>query len=199
MTTRPVLAREAFGPEGDPSRHLQLAALAQGLASLAPSPRDRGVVRAIARRRADGERELPDRVVLTPDEGVPGDGWARRPPRDPEAQLAVMSHAVAMLIANGQPITHFGDNLYVELDLDAANLPVGTRLRVGEAVVVVTPKPHNGCAKFQQRFGADALRFVQAPATRHRNLRGIYWRVEAPGEVSVGARIELLARPNVER
>ena len=131
---------------------------------------------------------------LAPDAGVPGDGWARRPPRDPEAELAVMRRDVAELIANGQPITLFGDNLFVDLDISAANLPCGTRLRVGEAVVEVTAKPHNGCVKFRGRFGGDALRFVQAPPTRHLNLRGIYWRVVEAGEVAAGASIAVLSR-----
>ena len=84
-------------------------------------------------RRADGVRETPERTRLSPDDGVPGDDWSRRPPRDPEAQLAVMRRDVAELIANGQPLTLFGDNLFVDLDLSAANLPAGTRLRVGDA------------------------------------------------------------------
>jgi MOSC domain-containing protein YiiM len=133
-------------------------------------------------------------VRLTPEEGVPGDGWTRRPPRDPEAQLAVMRRDVAELIANGQALTLFGDNLFIDLDLSAANLPLGTRLRVGTAIVAVTAKPHNGCVKFKGRFGADALRFVQAPPTRDQNLRGIYWRVLEPGEVGVDAPIRVLSR-----
>jgi MOSC domain-containing protein YiiM len=102
---------------------------------------------------------------------------------------------VAELVAHGQPLTTSGDNLVVELDISAANLPVGTRLRVGEAVVEVTPKPHNGCHKFAKRFGEDALRFVRDPATRHQNLRGMYWQVVAAGEASVGSPIQVLSRP----
>lgn len=131
---------------------------------------------------------------LSPDEGVPGDGWSRRPPRDPEAQLAVMRRDVAELIANGQPLSLFGDNLLVDLDISAANLPAGTRLRVGAALVEVTAKPHNGCVKFKGRFGPDALHFVQATPTRNQNLRGIYWRVVAPGEAGVGDQIEVIFR-----
>jgi MOSC domain-containing protein YiiM len=133
---------------------------------------------------------------LTPEEGVPGDEWNRRNPRHPEAQLTVMRRDVAELVGNGQPLTTSGDNLIIELDVSAANLPVGTRLRVGEAVVEVTPKPHNGCQKFARRFGEDGVRFVQAAATRHLNLRGIYWRVVQAGEAGVGARIEVLSRPD---
>jgi hypothetical protein len=188
------LQREAYGPNGDPTRHLPLSTLTGGLAALPPAPREVGRVALIVRRHPDGARETPALVRLTVEEGVPGDGWMRRPPRELEAQLAVMRRDVAELIANGQPLTHFGDNLFVDLDLSAANLPCGTRLRVGAALVEVTPKPHNGCLKFRDRFGGDALRFVQAPATRDQNLRGIYWRVIEPGEAGTGAALTVLSR-----
>jgi MOSC domain-containing protein YiiM len=188
------LAREAYGPRGDASCHRPFAALEAGLAGLSTSFRDLGRVALIVRRHPDGERETLPRVRLSVEEGVPGDGWNRRPPRDPEAQLAVMRREVAELIANGQPLTVFGDNLFVDLDLADANLPTGSRVRIGAAVVVVTPKPHNGCVKFKGRFGDDALRFVQAPATRPQNLRGIYWKVVEPGDVGVDDPIEVLER-----
>jgi MOSC domain-containing protein YiiM len=133
-------------------------------------------------------------VRLSPEEGVPGDDWLRRPPRKRDAQLAVMRSDVAELIANGQPLTLFGDNLFVALDLSAANLPAGTRIRIGEAVVEMTPEPHDGCAKFRERFGGDALRVVQARPTRNQNLRGVYWRVVEPGEVAVGSELAVLSR-----
>jgi MOSC domain-containing protein YiiM len=185
---------EAYGPEGDATTHRALLDLETGLRALRAPGTDAGVLTLIVRRRPDGVRETPEHVQLSRDEGVPGDGWIRRPPRDPEAQLAVMRRDVAELIANGQPLTHFGDNLFVDLDLSAANLPAGTRLRVGRALVLVTPKPHNGCHKFKGRFGGDALRFVQQKPTRDQNLRGIYWRVAEPGEVSVGDPIQMLSR-----
>ncbi len=188
------LQAEAFGPHGDSSRHLRLAQLEEGLRALPEPPKDSGRLALIVRRRADGMRETPERVRLSPEEGVPGDGWSRRPPRDPEAQLVVMRTDVGELIANGQSLTVFGDNLFVDLDISAANLPVGARLFVGEALVEVTPKPHNGCLKFKGRFGQDALRFVHAKPTRDQNLRGIYWKVVAPGQASVGAPIQVVSR-----
>ena len=185
---------EASGPQGDASRHVPLAELEAGLRAMAACSRDAGRLALIVRRRPDGVRETPRSVRLTPEVGVPGDGWSRRPPRDLVAQLAVMRRPVAELIANGQPLTVFGDNLFVDLDISAANLPTGTRLLVGQAVVEVTPKPHNGCKKFQARFGQDAYRFVQAPPTRDQNLRGIYWRVVEAGEAAVGAEVRVLSR-----
>lgn len=189
------LKAEAYGPEGDASRHRSLAEMESGLGALPAPRRDEGRLELLVRRRADGVRETPQRAYLSVEEGMPGDGWSRRPPRDPEAQLAVMRRDVGELIANGQPLTIFGDNLFVDLDISAANLPVGARLRLGEAVVEVTPKPHNGCHKFAQRFGSEALRFVSAKPTRDQNLRGIYWRIVEPGAAWVGAPIEVIARP----
>ena len=189
------LRKEAYGPDGDCSHHRALAELEAGLRGLPASTGDSGRLALIVRRRPDGVRETPQRVALTPEEGVPGDGWSRRPPRDPDGQLAVMRREVAELIAGGQPLTTFGDNLFVDLDISAANLPLGTRLRVGEAVVEVTPKPHDGCQKFKGRFGLDALRFVQAKPTRDQNRRGIYWKVVEPGEARVGDPIQLISRP----
>jgi MOSC domain-containing protein YiiM len=185
---------DAGGPEGDAAAHRALRDLEAGLRTLRAPGKDAGVVALIVCRRRDGVRETPVRVHLSREEGVPGDGWIRRPPRDPAAQLAVMRRDVAALIANGQPLTLFGDNLFVDLDLSAANLPTGAQLRVGRALVEVTPKPHNGCHKFKGRFGGDALRFVQQGPTRDQNLRGIYWRVAEPGEVSVGDPIQVLER-----
>jgi len=181
------------GPFGDPARHLPLAALEAALAALAPASPTSGRVALLVRRRADGERETPARAWLTRAEGLAGDDWHRRPPRDPEAQLAVLRRDVAELVANGQPLALFGDNLLVDLDLAAAHQAPGACFRVGAALVEATAKPHDGCAKFRQRFGADALRFVQAPTTRACNLRGVYWKVVEDGEVAVGDPIERVA------
>ena len=182
-------------PQGDPAHHLELRALLTGLRALPAAGADRGHVALIVRRLADGSRETPESVRLCSEEGVPGDDWSRRPPRNPEAQLAVMRLGVAELIANGQPLTLFGDNLIVDLDLSAANLPTGSRLRVGAALVEVTPKPHNGCRKFRARFGDGALRLVSIRELRHRNLRGVYLRVIEGGDVAVGDEIRVVHRP----
>ena len=190
----PELTQEAWGPAGDASRHLAADALEAGLRLLPAPPRDEGRLALIVRRRADGVRETPAAVRLDVEDGLPGDGWSRRPPRKPDAQLAVMCRPLAELIAGGQPLSLFGDNLFVDLDLSAANLSEGTRLQVGEAVVAMTAEPHDGCLKFKERFGLDALRFVQDGATRHENRRGVYWRVVESGEVQVGSPVRVLSR-----
>jgi MOSC domain-containing protein YiiM len=177
------------------SFHLPLARLEAGLRMLTEAPKDSGRLILMVRRRPDGSRETPEHHQLTPEEGLGDDAWNRNPSRVTDMQLTVMRRDVAEMIANGQPLTTFGDNLFVELDISAASLPIGSRLRVGTAIVEVTPQPHNGCAKFKARFGADALHFVNAPPTRPLNLRGIYWKVVEAGEAGVGAVIQVLSRP----
>jgi len=179
---------------GDPASFRTLAELEDGLASLPAAPSDSGRVVLVVRRVESGRREFPERVSMTPESGIPGDAWGRQSEPAPEAQLAVMQRDVAQLIANGQPLALFGDNLVLDLDLSARNLPVGSRLWVGDALLEVTPMPHNGCHKFKARFGPDALRFVCMAELRHRNLRGIYLRVVEPGEVGVGDAVEVVFR-----
>jgi MOSC domain-containing protein YiiM len=192
MTTA---GESGFGPAGDPARHLALGWLESGLAALPPAPRDIGRVALVVRRRADKARETLERVELGVATGVPGDAWRRRAQPDPAAELTVMQREVAELIANGQPLTVFGDNLFLDLDLSAENLPPGSRVRCGRALLEVTPRPHDGCRKFAARFGHDALRFVSGRELRPRNLRGIYMRVVAAGEVAVRDVVEVVSRP----
>ncbi|HKQ38426.1 MAG TPA: MOSC domain-containing protein [Verrucomicrobiae bacterium] len=174
--------------------HLSIAELEAGLKALSQPSKDSGRVVMIVCRRAPGAHESVQQVHLSIDDGVTGDEWKRRAGKL-DAQITVIRRDVSALISNGQPLTTSGDNLIVDFDISAENLPVGTRLRVGKAVVEMTPLPHNGCKKFAARFGKDAVIFCQAPPTRHLNLRGIHWKVIEPGEVRVGDTIQVLSRP----
>lgn len=180
-------------PTVDPTRHLDADTLAARFEGLAPMPRDKGTVRLLVARLPERMRGFPQRVTLDAD-GMPGDAWGRDEERDPDAQLAVMAHPVACLIANGQSLGLFGDNLSIDLDLSADNLPPGTTIQLGGARVVVTPMPHNGCAEYARRFGGEALGFISAKERRAAHLRGVYFRVVEPGEVGVGDTVEVLHR-----
>jgi MOSC domain-containing protein YiiM len=175
--------------------HLAYEALEEGLQQLPPPPTDEGTVSLVVARPAVEERRTPARCRLTPEGGVDGDRWAQRENPSPQAQITVMRADVARLFANGQPLSLFGDNLLVELDLSPANLPAGTRLRVGTALCEVTPQPHTGCGKFAARVGQDARDLTAAPAFQDWRLRGLYIRVLEPGDVGPGDPIRVLSRP----
>ena len=179
---------------GDPARFLTLAELKAGLHAMGRARRDDGRVALLLRRGNGGAREVLERARLTPEAGIPADAWERSAKKNPQMQIATMQPRVAELIANGQPLTLFGDCLFLDLDLSTANLPVGSQLAVGGATLEVTPHPHNGCRKFLARFGADALRFVSMPELRDRNLRGIYLSVVVAGDVSAGDGVCVLSR-----
>lgn len=185
------------GSVGNPETFLPCAELERRLALLPPSPSNAGRVILIVKKGPDGRREILTRTNLTPEGGVPGDAWGRAAKPNPETQLAVMQQDLATLIANGQPLALFGDNLFLDLDLSNANLPTGSQVRAGGVLLQVTPFPHNGCKKFRARFGDDALRLVSKPELRHRNLRGIYLRVIEGGEIQIGDPVEVTARAGV--
>lgn len=162
--------------------------------SLPAAPVERGRVDLLVVRTAPGEHATPDAAQLTPEAGVVGDRWVQPMLRDKERQVTLMRTAVAELVCDGQPLHLPGDNLLVDLDLSAHNLPVGTRLRAGTALLEVTKKPHLGCKKFTQRFGADATRWVNTDDAKVQKLRGINCRVIEAGGVRLGDAVEVLAR-----
>jgi MOSC domain-containing protein len=179
---------------GQPERFRSLDELKDALEVL-PRPKDRGHVALLMTRDAGGQRMPLSETRLDPEAGVPGDAWGRAKDRRADMQIAVMEAGVAKLIANGQPLELFGDCLMLDLDLSRQNLPPGSRVRVGQALLEVTPMPHNGCSKFQARFGKDALRFVVMKELRHNNLRGTYMQVLEAGSVRLGDPVEVVSRP----
>lgn len=184
---------ERVHPSGDPSLHLPRGALEARLDALLPPPRDEGTIELIVRRRADGTRDLPTRARLTVESGLEGDLWAAGR-RDPGCQVTAIRADVARVIANGQPVSLFGDNLVVALDLGAANLPPGAMVSIGEALCEVTASPHTGCGLFEGRFGADALAVTLEPSRLPHRLRGVHLRVLRDGAIEVGCRISVVGR-----
>jgi MOSC domain-containing protein YiiM len=174
--------------------------LAAALDEIRQSPSDEGTVELIVRRPAEDEREVLDECTLDLEVGLVGDAWLARGSKampdgsaNPDAQLTLMNARTADVITGSKerwPLA--GDQLYVDLDLSVENLPAGTRLAVGDAVVEVTPEPHTGCAKFSARFGTEALKFVNKSPGRELRLRGVNTRVVTPGAVRTGDAISKL-------
>jgi hypothetical protein len=182
--------------------HLTLAELEAGLPTILQAPRDHGVLELIVRRPAVRAREVVDHGELDPDHGLVGDNWRQRSSKrtadgspHPDMQLNVIGSRLAALVAQVKERWHLaGDQLFVDFDLSAANVPPGTRLSIGSAVIEVTDQPHTGCSKFVERFGLDAMKFVNSPRGRELNLRGVNARVVKPGAIRVGDKVTKVPR-----
>lgn len=180
--------------------HLTPQELAAGLDRILASPSDNGTVELIVRRPALGEREILDEGDLDLRLGLLGDTWITRGSRrsedggpHPDMQLNIMNvRVVALLAQSPERWALAGDQLYVDLDLSAENLPSWTRLALGSAVIEVTDQPHNGCAKFAERFGQDSVRFVNSPVGKEHRFRGINAKVVQPGTVRRGDTVAKL-------
>jgi hypothetical protein len=167
--------------------------LKSGLPEVRATPTDHGTVELIVRRPAEGERELLEEALLDPLEGLVGDRWSPKG-KNPDTALTLMNARAAALVAGPRARWALaGDQLYVELDISYANVPPGTQLSIGEAVIEVTTAPHTGCGKFLRRFGVDAQRLVNSPAGRELNLRGINARVVTGGVIRRGDEIAKLS------
>lgn len=183
--------------EFSPFIHRKPDELTAGLDEIRRSPDDLGSLELIVRRPAEDEREIVATGELDTRRGLVGDTWHLRPnPRSedggphPDKQLNIMnSRVVSLLSPDRDHWALAGDQLYVDFDLSRTNLPPGTQLALGSAVIEVTAQPHTGCAKFSRRFGLDALRFVNSKEHGDLRLRGIAAKVVQSGTVSIGDSI----------
>jgi MOSC domain-containing protein YiiM len=171
------------------ANQLTMPELEMGLEVIRQSPRDEGVLAMIVRRPEHGKREVLDEGTLDPAYGLVGDMWSTRgDPTFVDNQITLMNARVISLVAQAKerwPLA--GDQLYVDLDLSVSNLPAGTRLSIGTAVIEVSKLPHTGCKLFMGRFGLDALTFVNTPEIgKPLRLRGLNARVIQPGVVRTG-------------
>jgi hypothetical protein len=175
-------------------KHLTTEELEAGLDEIRRSPRDEGVLELIVRRPQVDAREVLEEGRLDPVAGLLGDSWrdrgsSRTPDGSPhpEMQLNIMnSRAIALVAQERDRWQLSGDQLFLDMDLSADNLPPGTRLALGSAVIEVTAQPHTGCKKFVSRFGLDAMSFVNSTVGKELHLRGINARVVRPGVIRVG-------------
>ena len=183
------------------SEHLNTEQLEAGMEHILQSPADNGALLQIVRRPDVERREVVEEGELDTAEGLVGDNWKTRGSSStedgsahPEAQLTMINARLISLIARSEDRWQLsGDQLVVDLDISVENLPVGTRLSIGSAVLEVTSKPHTGCGKFSRRFGKDALRLTATPRGKALRLRGIYTRVVESGKVRAGDPIKKLS------
>ena len=180
---------------------LTTAELEAGLDAVPRAPTDFGRLELIVRRPAVDERETIQEGQLDTEVGLVGDTWRERPSSStpdksahPEKQVMVMNARFASLVARRDDRRELsGDQLYLDLDISQSNLPPGTRLAIGPAVIEVTEPPHTGCAKFAQRFGVHALRLANSPLGLELRLRGMNAKVVTPGTVRTGDEVRKVA------
>jgi MOSC domain-containing protein YiiM len=177
--------------------HPTLGELEAGLAEIRQSPRDRGVLHLIVRRPAVGAREILEEGRLDIVEGLVGDTWStRRSSRTPsgphqDMQLNLMNaRSIALIAQSKDRWALAGDQLFVDLDLSTENLPAGTRLTLGSAVIEITAEPHTGCGKFASRFGIDAVKFVNSAVGKQLRLRGLNAKVVQAGLIRAGDLVQ---------
>lgn len=172
--------------------------LDKGLSFIEQAPKEQGVLELIVCRPAVGKRKELQEAELDLKLGLIGDNWLARGYRKtadgsahPDMQLNIMnSRAISLIAASKSQWALAGDQFYVDLDLSKENLPPGTRLELGTAVIEITAEPHLGCKKFINRFGRDAALFVNSEKGKALNLRGVNAKVIKPGKVSVGSVIK---------
>lgn len=180
------------------STHLTESEISLGLDVIKQSPTDNGLLRSIVIRPASDHRTSLQECRLSPEGGTEGDQWARgcwltlpdgKP--HPDVQIAIINSRLIDLLAGSPDRWELaGDNLYVDLDLSRDNLAPGQRLQIGECVLEITDQEHKGCDKFRDRFGMDAVRYVNSPLGKRLRLRGIYAKVIQTGYVRVGDMIQ---------
>ena len=186
--------------DSDETLHRNTGELEAVLPHVRNAPADGGTIELIVRRPAVDAREVLSEARISTDEGIEGDTWNQRGSAasadggpHPDAQITIMSaRAAAAVIGPLERWPLAGDQIYADLDISHETLPAGTQLRLGDAVVEVTAKPHRGCAKFAARFGRDALRFVNTGEGRDLRMRGVNCRVIQPGTARPGDLITRL-------
>ena len=155
---------------------------------------------SIVRRPAVDARETLTEGELDVDLGLVGDTWVERASRStPDgsparyAQVTLMNARYASLIAGARDRwAEAGDQIYVDLDLSMANLPAGSLIAVGTAVLRISEEPHTGCAKFSARFGSPAWRLANSEEGRALRLRGVNASIVTSGTVREGDAVRKL-------
>lgn len=174
--------------------YLGMPKLQAGLEHVRQSPKDGGVVEMIVRRPKKLEREVLHEAQLDLVDGLVGDNWKIRGSQvtrdglaNPEQQITIMNaRAIALVAQLRERWPLAGDQLLIDLDLSAENVPSGTRLVIGSAVLEITAVPHTGCGQFKWRFGHDALMFVNSAVGKQLRLRGVNAKVVQSGIVRIG-------------
>jgi len=174
--------------------HFSAEELEQGVEHILATPENDGKLKLIVQRPDVDQRDTPQQARLDVEQGLVGDNWLDRGSRhmpdgvaDPDMQLNIMNTRVVQTVAGSEDRWALaGDQLFIDMDLSPKNLPPGTQLQLGDAIIEITEPPHTGCKKFAARYGVDAMVFVNSGRGKELNFRGICAKVVKSGDIQVG-------------
>jgi hypothetical protein len=182
--------------------HRTMMELERGIGEVLRSPTSDGALTTIFVRPKPNERNQLETAKLSPEGGIDGDRWFNESfchessgASDPRCQVSLMNSRYLEHIAAGKDsMCLAGDNLIVDLDLSDENLATGSRLAIGDEVIIeISDVKHTGCSKFRQRYGQDALTFTNNERGRQLHLRGRYAKIIEGGTIHVGDSVRKLA------
>ena len=164
------------------------------------APKTDAPIASLCLRPQRNQRAFPDRLVLTRAEGIPGERWLTEPwmtladgSPDPRIQVSILPLRVMDLVWRDREASpHPGDPIVADLDCSEVNLPEGTLIEAGTAVLRVSSVFNEGCVKWKARYGADARAFIDAPGHPPLRLRGILCEVVRDGVVTLTDRLQVI-------
>jgi hypothetical protein len=177
--------------------HATTAECEAALDHIQAAPNSSATIEQLCFRPDYGLRTFPTSLEMTVDHGITGERWTKKPwltlpsgEPDPRIQVSILSQRVMDLCWRNQPNSvHPGDPIVVDMNLSAANLPVGTRLSAGSAILEVSDKFNTACIKWRDRYGNDSLRWINQRKNRDLRLRGILCKIVKDGTVKVGDQL----------
>ena len=176
------------------------AELTAALPHIAAAPKTDAPIAVLCFRPGLNQRLFPSSLTLTRAEGIPGERWLTMPwlrlddgSPDPRIQVSILPQRVLDLMWRDRTATaHPGDTIVADLDCGIANLPEGTLIQTGSAVLQVSGIFNEGCIKWKARFGADARAFIDAPGHPDLRLRGVLCAVVQDGVVALTDHLQVL-------
>jgi hypothetical protein len=163
--------------------------------------KDNAPIISLCFRTGYSERSFPDRIQVSVERGIENERWLHDPwlkrendTPDPRIQISILPRRVMDLCWRDRENTvHPGDTMVADLDMTEANMPIGTKLQIGSAVVEVSDKFNTACAKWKARYGGDSLAWINHRPYRHLRLRGLLCRVVVDGEICTTDSIRKLS------
>lgn len=184
--------------EVDSTKHLSKEQIEARLDWIKASPADKGTLAGLCIRPELNQRRELESCLLSPEGGVEGDFWVRQcwkkledGSSDPIVQVAIMNARAVDVVAGSRDRWKLaGDQLFVDFDLSEDRIAPGDRLQIGEAVVEIAPIPHTGCDLFRDRYGMDAVKFINSKLGKSLRLRGVFAQIVRGGMVRLGDPVQ---------